>query len=75
MRSKRLCVEERGQKWIKGIENRTYDVQWGIAQVRGPLLPRQRLQIWGDHKLRMKAGYCFFYIPTVIMFGIGIPAF
>merc|ERR1712062_532370 len=40
-----------------------------------PFWPRHRMYIWGNYKLLMKAEYLFFYIPTVLIFGLVIPLF
>jgi len=46
-----------------------------IPQNYLPFFNRTRLRIWGNHKLLMKAEYLFFYIPTMIILGLCIPAF
>merc|ERR1719346_190059 len=46
-----------------------------IPQVNVPYWHRSRLLIWGNYKLLMKAEYLFFYIPTVLIFGLVIPLF
>merc|ERR1712032_1232570 len=68
-------VKERGERFIIGVENRSMEDQWGISQADLPFWPRGRLILWGNHKLLMKAEYCFFYIPTLIILGIAVPAF
>merc|ERR1719473_1754215 len=69
-------VKERGQTWIKGVETRHFEDIWGIdRQDDLPFYPRSRLLLFGNYKLLMKAEYCFFYIPTLIIFGMVLPAF
>ena len=68
-------IKERGQKWVVGKEPLGVAELFGCAQDNVPFFPRQRLLIFGNHKLLMKAEYLFFYIPTVIVLGLCIPAF
>merc|ERR1719162_1708396 len=68
-------IHERGQKWIKGTETRPFEDIWGYKQTNMPFFPRSRLLLFGNYKLLMKAEYCFFYIPTLIIFGMVLPAF
>mmetsp|Transcript_62774 Transcript_62774/g.166585 ORF Transcript_62774/g.166585 Transcript_62774/m.166585 type:complete len:180 (-) Transcript_62774:51-590(-) len=68
-------VKERGQKWVVGEPPKGPAELFGCAQENVPFYPRQRLLIFGNHKLLMKAEYLFFYIPTVIVLGLCIPAF
>lgn len=69
--------EERGQKWIRGKDVRPFTELWPAVDQKTwrPHWPRQRLNTWGNYKLLMKAEFCFFYIPTVIIFGLVMPAF
>merc|ERR1711976_267867 len=60
-----------GQVYLRGINQQ--DI--GVSQDNLPFFPRTRLLIWGNYKLLMKAEYLFFYIPTVIIFGLAIPIF
>merc|ERR1719247_3499849 len=48
---------------------------YDINQEFKPFTPRGRLLLWGNYKLVTKAEYLFFYIPTVIILGLCIPAF
>eukprot|EP00450_Noctiluca_scintillans_P001658 CAMPEP_0194486528 /NCGR_PEP_ID=MMETSP0253-20130528/7139_1 /TAXON_ID=2966 /ORGANISM="Noctiluca scintillans" /LENGTH=175 /DNA_ID=CAMNT_0039326623 /DNA_START=42 /DNA_END=569 /DNA_ORIENTATION=+ len=68
-------VKERGQTWVIGEPPKGPAELFGCAQEHVPFYPRQRLLIFGNHKLLMKAEYLFFYIPTVIVLGLCIPAF
>merc|ERR1719379_1358865 len=69
-------VQERGKTWIKGVETRDFEDIWGIGRQDAlPFYPRSRLLLFGNYKLLMKAEYCFFYIPTLIIFGMVLPAF
>eukprot|EP00746_Dinoflagellata_sp_MGD_P162965 gnl/MRDRNA2_/MRDRNA2_90750_c0_seq1.p2 gnl/MRDRNA2_/MRDRNA2_90750_c0~~gnl/MRDRNA2_/MRDRNA2_90750_c0_seq1.p2 ORF type:complete len:183 (-),score=35.93 gnl/MRDRNA2_/MRDRNA2_90750_c0_seq1:48-596(-) len=69
-------VQERGKTWIKGVETRSFEDIFGIGrQDQLPFYPRSRLLLFGNYKLLMKAEYCFFYIPTLIIFGMVLPAF
>merc|ERR1719350_975715 len=68
-------VLERGQLWIKGAEDRPIEDLYGCTQENVPFWPRQRLILFGNYKLLMKVEYLFFYVPTVIVLGLGIPAF
>merc|ERR1712107_267847 len=62
--------------WIKsGDPPKTMGELHGLRQDHLPFSPRQRLIIWGNFKLLMKVEYCFFYIPTLIIIGLVIPAF
>eukprot|EP00397_Hematodinium_sp_SG-2012_P051830 GEMP01060972.1.p1 GENE.GEMP01060972.1~~GEMP01060972.1.p1 ORF type:complete len:184 (+),score=24.48 GEMP01060972.1:19-570(+) len=72
-------VHERGQLWVKGVTLRNpldiysisecYDREWL------PFFPRQRLRVWPNYALLMKVEYLFAYIPTLIIFGLCMPAF
>jgi len=74
-------VKERGQNWIvsqdppKSAGELYFHGEKAIDQVNVPFWPRHRLYIWGNYKLLMKAEYLFFYIPTIIIFGLAVPAF
>merc|ERR1711862_181896 len=71
-----LLVKERGQVWVKSQDPpKSSHELYGIPQDNLPFWPRHRLYIWGNYKLIMKAEYLFFYIPTVIILGLCIPAF
>lgn len=73
---RQVIVEERGQKWIKSHDPPKSMLEiWEIPQENLPFCPRLRLHIWGNYKLLMKAEYLFFYIPTIIILGLVIPAF
>uniref|UniRef100_A0A7S4UXU3 Cytochrome oxidase subunit II copper A binding domain-containing protein n=1 Tax=Alexandrium monilatum TaxID=311494 RepID=A0A7S4UXU3_9DINO len=75
-RPKLNLVRERGQKWIvSGDPPKSIEELYGCRQTHNPFWARQRLLIWGNYKLLMKAEYLFFYIPTVIILGLCIPAF
>merc|ERR1712061_617348 len=70
-------VKERGQTWVVSGDppkplGETY---FEIAQDPRPHWTRARLNIWGNYKLMMKAEYVYFYLPTVIILGLCIPAF
>jgi len=71
-------VQERGKTWVKGVETRPFEDIFGIGR-QGPgelpFYPRSRLLLFGNYRLLMKAEYCFFYIPTLIIFGMVLPAF
>eukprot|EP00930_Biecheleria_cincta_P030584 TRINITY_DN2118_c0_g2_i1.p1 TRINITY_DN2118_c0_g2~~TRINITY_DN2118_c0_g2_i1.p1 ORF type:complete len:187 (-),score=36.28 TRINITY_DN2118_c0_g2_i1:49-609(-) len=69
-------VKERGQTFVVSQDPpKSIAELYGCHQEHLPFFPRQRLLIWGNHKLLMKAEYLFFYIPTVIILGLCIPAF
>merc|ERR1719411_84572 len=70
-------VKERGQLWVvSGDPPKTAGELWeDIPQTNVPYWHRSRLLIWGNYKLLMKAEYLFFYIPTVLIFGLVIPLF
>jgi len=71
-----MLVKERGQVWVKSQDPPKSSLElYGLAQDNLPFWPRHRLYIWGNYKLLMKAEYLFFYIPTVIILGLCIPAF
>ncbi|CAK0799468.1 unnamed protein product [Prorocentrum cordatum] len=73
---RQIIVEERGQKWIKSHDPPKSMLEiWEMPQENLPFCPRLRLHIWGNYKLLMKAEYLFFYIPTIIILGLVIPAF
>merc|ERR1719499_2571425 len=73
---KMKLVKERGQTWIVSHDPpKSAEELYGIPQEHVPFFPRQRLMIWGNYKLLMKAEYLFFYIPTIIILGLCIPAF
>jgi len=77
-RPKYNIFEERGQLWVKGKELPPLDELYTLPTQKKtwlPLWPRQRMWTWGNYKLLMKAEFCFFYIPTVIVFGLVLPAF
>eukprot|EP00420_Gonyaulax_spinifera_P036355 CAMPEP_0197885312 /NCGR_PEP_ID=MMETSP1439-20131203/13186_1 /TAXON_ID=66791 /ORGANISM="Gonyaulax spinifera, Strain CCMP409" /LENGTH=184 /DNA_ID=CAMNT_0043505067 /DNA_START=49 /DNA_END=603 /DNA_ORIENTATION=- len=75
-RPKQNLIKERGQTWIVSHDPpKSTEELHGIPQVNNPFWARQRLLIWGNYKLLMKAEYLFFYIPTVIILGLCIPAF
>merc|ERR1719188_1623511 len=67
--------EERGQKWIvSGNPPKPLSEVYGVHQDHVPYFSRERLILWGNYKLLMKAEYCFFYIPTIIILGLAVPA-
>merc|ERR1712062_203895 len=68
-------VKERGQMWVKPFPRRSIDDLYGCHQERLPFWPRQRLLLFGNYKLLMKVEYLFFYIPTIVVLGLVIPAF
>nr|ABF22753.1 mitochondrial cytochrome c oxidase subunit 2a [Karlodinium veneficum] len=68
-------VTERGRTWVIGEPQADLGTIHEIPQTNLPFWPRERLRIYGNYKLLMKAEYLFFYIPTVIILGIAIPAF
>merc|ERR1712087_497008 len=69
-------VKERGQTWIVNRDPpKTIEELYGCTQEHLPFFPRTRLILWGNYKLLMKAEYLFFYIPTIIILGLVIPAF
>jgi hypothetical protein len=73
---KPLLIKERGQTWVKSQDPpKSAHELYGLSQENVPFWPRHRLYLWGNYRLIMKAEYLFFYIPTVIIFGLGIPAF
>mmetsp|Transcript_122844 Transcript_122844/g.244342 ORF Transcript_122844/g.244342 Transcript_122844/m.244342 type:complete len:187 (-) Transcript_122844:53-613(-) len=75
-RPKEQFIKERGQKWIVSHDPpRTIEDIFECRQEHNPFWARQRLLLWGNYKLLMKAEYLFFYIPTVIILGLCIPAF
>merc|ERR1711861_73109 len=63
---------ERGRTWVIGEPQADLGA---IPQNNLPFWPRERLRIYGNYKLLMKAEYLFFYIPTIIILGLVIPAF
>merc|ERR1712216_993441 len=74
-------VKERGQTFVKGKDwnggstAAHFEDTYGLKQDGLPFYPRQRLYSWGNYKLLMKAEFGFFYIPTVIIFGLCLPSF
>merc|ERR1712118_423297 len=60
-----------------GVETRSFEDIFGIDRQGKdlPFYPRSRLLLFGNYKLLMKAEYCFFYIPTLIIFGMVLPCF
>merc|ERR1719198_615980 len=68
-------VKERGRTWTVPDPIPNLGAAHGMKQDNLPFWPRERLRIFGNYKLLMKAEYCFFYIPTVIILGLVIPAF
>merc|ERR1712039_740204 len=69
-------IKERGQTWIQSHDPpKSTEELFGCHQNNVPFWALQRLLIWGNYKLLMKAEYLFFYIPTVIILGLVIPAF
>merc|ERR1711972_358973 len=68
-------VMERGQRWVIPEPQPNLGVIHGMNQDNLPFWPREKLRFFGNYKLLMKAEYLFFYIPTVIILGLVIPAF
>jgi len=68
-------ITERGRKWTVPEPIPDMAKITGLSQEHLPYFPRTRLQFWGNYKLLMKAEYLFFYIPTIIILGLVIPAF
>eukprot|EP00933_Yihiella_yeosuensis_P057303 TRINITY_DN569_c0_g1_i1.p2 TRINITY_DN569_c0_g1~~TRINITY_DN569_c0_g1_i1.p2 ORF type:complete len:185 (+),score=46.77 TRINITY_DN569_c0_g1_i1:78-632(+) len=69
-------VKERGQTFVVSQDPpKSIAELYGCHQDHLPFYPRARLLIWGNYKLIMKAEYLFFYIPTIIIMGMAIPAF
>merc|ERR1712023_28903 len=68
-------IKERGRTWTVPEPLPNLGVVHGMKQDNLPFWPRERLRIWGNYKLLMKAEYLFFYIPTIIILGLVIPAF
>merc|ERR1712007_326822 len=69
-------IKERGQTWITSHDPpKGYEELFFCHQNNLPFWARGRLLLWGNYKLLMKAEYSFFYIPTVIILGLVIPAF
>jgi len=46
-----------------------------IEQVNIPFWPRNRINIWGNHELLLKAEFLFFWIPLAIIWSLAIPCF
>lgn len=76
-------VKVNGQTMIKGQETRDlgdlyrypHNESVMIPQINLPFSPRRRLNIWGNHEFILKAEFLFFWIPTVIIWSLAIPAF
>merc|ERR1712178_12553 len=68
-------IKERGGFWTVPEPIPDLGAVHGIKQNNLPFWPRERLRVFGNYKLLMKAEYLFFYIPTVIILGLVIPAF
>jgi len=69
-------VKERGQTWVVNQDPpKPISELYFTHQEHVPFYPRQRILIWTNYKLLMKAEYLFFYIPTIIILGLCIPAF
>merc|ERR1712070_641540 len=66
---------ERGRTWTVPEPIPNLGTVHGLKQDNLPFWPRERLRIYGNYKLLMKAEYLFFYIPTIIILGLVIPAF
>ncbi|CAE7433017.1 unnamed protein product [Symbiodinium sp. CCMP2592] len=68
-------VKERGQNWVVSQDPpKQISELYFTHQEHVPFYPRQRILIWTNYKLLMKAEYLFFYIPTIIILGLCIPA-
>ncbi|CAE7779733.1 unnamed protein product [Symbiodinium pilosum] len=68
-------VKERGQNWVVSQDPpKPISELYFTHQEHVPFYPRQRILIWSNYKLLMKAEYLFFYIPTIIILGLCIPA-
>merc|ERR1719399_2331033 len=68
-------IKERGQTWTVPEPIPNLGAVHGMKQDNLPFWPRERLRFFGNFKLLMKAEYLFFYIPTIIIFWLAIPAF
>merc|ERR1719375_3093876 len=68
-------IKERGRTWTVPEPIPNLGTVHGLKQDNLPFWPRERLRIYGNYKLLMKAEYLFFYIPTIIILGLVIPAF
>lgn len=77
-----ITSEENGQKFIHPLPKASLQEIHSLPEGRGaemlgeiPMWGRHRMEIWGNYKLVMKAEFLFFYIPTVLVVGLCIPAF
>merc|ERR1711862_666145 len=71
-----ILVKERGKTWVKSYDPpKSAEELFGCTQENVPFMPRARLNIWANYKLLMKAEYCYFYLPTILIFGLVVPAF
>mmetsp|Transcript_22694 Transcript_22694/g.52974 ORF Transcript_22694/g.52974 Transcript_22694/m.52974 type:complete len:181 (-) Transcript_22694:135-677(-) len=72
---KQDIVTERGRRWLKGVPPKSIEELYGLKQDNLPWYPRTRLTLWGNYNLVMKLEWCYFYIPTIIILGLAVPAF
>ncbi|KAK2197081.1 bifunctional Cytochrome C oxidase subunit II [Babesia duncani] len=64
-----------GELMIKGVETRPMEQLFGVEQTNIPFTPRRRLNLWGNHSVLLGAEFCFFWIPTLIIFSLAIPCY
>lgn len=72
---KQEIVIVNGQKMIKGVPTRPMDELFCTSQKNLPFWARNRLNIWGNYPLILKAEFLFFWIPTAIIWSLAIPCF
>ncbi|EAN33337.1 putative integral membrane protein [Theileria parva strain Muguga] len=64
-----------GEAMVLGVETRPMEELFGVEQTNVPFYHRRRLNLWGDHKNALRAEFCFFWIPTFIIFSLAIPCY
>ncbi|CEM04530.1 unnamed protein product [Vitrella brassicaformis CCMP3155] len=72
-------IEINGQTYIKPAaeQEQLYSVEemFYIPQDHVPLWARRRVHIWCNYPIMLRAEFCFFYVPTFIVFSLLLPAF
>ncbi|AFZ80528.1 cytochrome c oxidase subunit II precursor, putative [Theileria equi strain WA] len=64
-----------GESMVVGVETRPMEELFGLEQTNIPFTPRTRMGVWGNHKIILGAEFCFFWLPTFIIFSLAIPCY
>ncbi|BAM38617.1 cytochrome C oxidase subunit 2a [Theileria orientalis strain Shintoku] len=72
-KQKRTIVN--GEAMIMGVETRPMEELFGLEQTNVPLYHRRKFLTWSNHSYILRAEFCFFWIPTFIIFSLALPCY